>query len=102
MRKRVRRKLSPEAKLGAWAIGQSVLRNGETDLYALEYEDGDQEEVVTEEYKLGRDRWIQEWGSKPDEIAEPCDSKPGTHKKATKLSKAARDRIEEVIDLTAT
>jgi len=70
VRKKVRRKLLHEDKLGAWAIGQSVSRDfgaeglftgrvtayrkdGETDLYELEYEDGDREEVGTEEYKLG-------------------------------------------------
>ncbi len=108
----------PEENLGAWAIGQSVSRDfgaeglftgrvrayrkdGETDLYELEYEDGDREEVETEEYKLGRALWIQEWGCEPEKIAGLCVSKPGTHQKATKLSKAARVRIEEVIDLTA-
>jgi hypothetical protein len=115
----VRRKLLPEEKLGAWAIGQSVSRDfgaeglftgtviayrkdGQNDLYELEYEDGDREEVGTEEYKLGRCLWIEPWGCEAENIAGPCDSKTGTHKKATKLSKAARVRIEEVIDLTAT
>jgi hypothetical protein len=59
------------------------------------------EEVGTEEYMLGRDLWLQKSGCEPEIIAGPCDSKPATQNKATKLSKAARDRIEEVIDLTA-
>ena len=97
----------PEDKLGAWAIGQSVSRDfgaeglftgrvtayrkdGETDLYELEYEDGDLEEVGTEEYKLGLALWIQKWSCEPEKIAEPGDSKPSTNSKATKISKAAR------------
>ncbi len=40
-------------------------------------------------------------GCEPEKIAGPCDFKPATQNKATKLCKAARDRIEEVIDLTA-
>ena len=108
----------PEEKLGAWAIGQSVSRDfgeegtftgtvtayrrdGDNDVYELEYEDGDREEVATEEYKLGRALWIKHWGCEPEKSAGPCDSQPGTKIKATKLSKAARDRIGEVIDLTA-
>ncbi len=60
VRKKVRTKLLPEQQSGAWTIGQSVLRDfgaegiftgivtafrkdEETDLYSLEYKDGNLE-----------------------------------------------------------
>ncbi len=108
----------PEEKLGAWSIGQSVTRNfgeeglftgtitayrrdGDNDIYELEYEDGDREELASEEYQSGRALWMKHSGCEPQKSAAPCDSKPGTKTKPTKLSKAARDRIGAVIDLTA-
>ena len=108
----------PEEKLGAWSIGQCVSRDfgdegiftgtitayrrdGDNDIYELEYEDGDHEELATEEYQSGRALWMKHSGCEPPKSAAPCDSKPRTKTKPTKLSKAARDRIGEVIDLTA-
>jgi hypothetical protein len=84
---KVRTKLLPEQKLGAWVIGQSALRDFGaegifTDLYSLEYEDGDLQEVGTEEYKVGRDLWLRESGCEPETFAGPCDSKSATQKKS--------------------
>ncbi len=95
----------PEEKLGAWAIGQSVSpdfgaeglftgtvtaysrKDGETDLYELEYEDGDREEVATEGYKFARALWIQKWGCEPEKLLDRVILNKPLKKKPRNLAK---------------
>ncbi len=55
------------------------------------------EDLDEYEYNVAYELWLRETGQPPDAV----DVKPTTLKKPTKLSKAARNRIEDVIDLTA-
>ncbi len=67
---------------------------GSTHLYTVQYTD-------TEEYNYAYEMWLRESGWEPEDLEVPTAAAPTVLKKPTKLSKAARDRIEEVIDLTA-
>jgi hypothetical protein len=76
-------------------------KEGLDDVYAIEYEDGDVEELGEEEYKCSYELWLRQSGLLPEDVNITTDTKPPTHKKKTPLSKAARERLAEVIDLTA-
>ena len=110
-------KILPHQKFGACAIGQSVLRDfgvegvfpgtviafrkdGLEDVYVIQYEDGDVEEFAAAEYTLAYELWLRQSGWVPEDATANVDIKPVTQKKRSKLSVAARDRIEEVMDLT--
>ncbi len=104
----------PGQKFGNNAVGAAIERQFEEDgkftgtivsfrkmgmknIYTVQYVDGDVEDVDGDEYNVGYALWLQESGWLP----EAEDVKPTTLKKQTKVSKAARSRIEDVIDLTA-
>ena len=74
---------------------------GLDDVYAIEYEDDDVEELGEEEYTCSYDLWLRQSGLLPEDVNITTDTKPPTHKKKTPLSKTARERLAEVIDLTA-
>ncbi len=104
----------PGQKLGNQALGATVTRHfgdegsftatitafrkmGSTNVYTVQYADGDVEDLDGEEYNVAYELLLRESGWQPDDV----DVKPTPLKKPTKLSKAARNRIEDVIDLTA-
>ena len=108
----------PDQKLGAAAIGQTVLRDfgvdgivsgtvsafrkeGVDEIYAIQYEDGDVEEIGPAEYTLGYEQWLRQTGWAPDDVTLTTDTKTPARKRKTTLSKKAIERLAEVIDLTA-
>jgi hypothetical protein len=76
-------------------------KEGYDDVYAIEYEDGDVEEIGHEEYTRGYEQWLRQSGWVPDDVALTKDTKPPARKHKNPQSKAARERLAEVIDLTA-
>jgi hypothetical protein len=70
---------------------------GSAKIYTVQYADGDVEDVDGNEYNVAYELWLRESECLPDAV----DVKPTPLKKQTKVSKAARDRIEAVIDPTA-
>jgi hypothetical protein len=76
-------------------------KEGLDDVYAMEYKDGDFEELGDEECKCGYELWLRQLGLVPVDVNLTSDPKAATHKKKTPLSKTARERLAEVIDLTA-
>jgi hypothetical protein len=108
----------PDQKLGAAAIGQTVLRDfgvdgivsgtvsafrkeGVDEIYAIQYEDGDVEEIGPAEYTVGYEQWLRQTGWAPDDVTLTTDTKTPARKRKTTLSKKAIERLAEVIDLTA-
>ena len=108
----------PDQKLGAAAIGQTVLRDfgvdgifsgtvsafrkdGVHEIYAIQYEDGDVEEIGHAEYTVGYEQWLRKTGWAPDDVSLTTDTKTPLRKRKTPRSKKARERLAEVIDLTA-
>ncbi len=76
-------------------------KEGLDDVYAIEYEDDDVEEIGHAEYTCGYEQWLRQSGGVPDDVTLTTDTKPPARKQKTPLSKAARERLAEVIDLTA-
>jgi hypothetical protein len=108
----------PGQKYGNEALGTSVTRHfgeegsftgiiaafrkmGNNHMYTVQYVDGDVEDLDGGEYNLAYELFLRESGWKPEAVELQLDVKHTTRKKPTKISKAARDRIEAVIDLTA-
>jgi hypothetical protein len=104
----------PGQKFGNQALGAIVTRHfpdegnftatsiafrkmGTTNVYTVQYTDGDVEDLDADDYNVAYDLFLRESGWQPDTV----DEKPTPMKKPTKLSQAARNRIEDVIDLTA-
>jgi hypothetical protein len=107
----------PGQKFGTEAIGTNVTRQfgdegsftgivaafrkmGSNHVYTVQYVDGDVEDVDIGEYNLGFEMFLRESGWKPEALPLTEDVKPTTRKKPTKISTAARERVEAVIDLT--
>jgi hypothetical protein len=104
----------PGQKFGNHALGVAVIRQfpdegnftgtivayrkmGSTSIYTVPYADGDVEDLEGDEYNVTYELWLRESGWLPAAV----DVKPTSLKKPTKISKASRERIEAVIDLTA-
>ncbi len=104
----------PGQKFGNQALGATVSRHfedegtftatviavrkmGSQHFYTVQYSEGDVEDLDGQEYNVAYELFLRESGWVPDAV----DVKPAALKKPSKLSEAARTRIEDVIDLTA-